>query len=51
MMQPKTPGFKPYYTSIGYQPVQVQQAIVPQQKDYMKELDGMLLRLAKGRNA
>jgi hypothetical protein len=51
MMQPKAPSFDPYMATIGYQPVQVQQAIAPPQKDYMRELDGMLLRLAEGRNA
>lgn len=51
MMQPKAPSFNPLLASIDYQPVQVQQAIAPPQKDYMRELDGMLLRLAKGRNA
>jgi hypothetical protein len=31
-------------TSIGYQPVQLQQAITPPKKNYLKEIDGLIGR-------
>lgn len=40
--------FTPFFTSIGYTPVQLQQQIKP---DYARELDGMLTRLMEGRVA
>jgi hypothetical protein len=37
--------FKPFMTSIGYTPVQLQQLVTPPKKDYMRELDGLFGRL------
>jgi len=42
-------GFTPFYTSIGYQPVQMLAPVLPQQKDYMRELDGLFNRTISNR--
>ena len=41
--------FKPFMTSIGYTPVQLQQLIAPPQKDYFRELDGLIGRSLFGK--
>lgn len=45
-MLSKKGAFTPFMASIGYAPVQLQQQIRP---DYVRELDGMLLRLMQGK--
>jgi len=42
-------SFTPFYTSIGYQPVQMLAPVLPQQKDYMRELDGLFNRTISNR--
>jgi len=42
-------AFKPFMTSIGYTPVQLQQLIAPPKKDYFRELDGLIGRSLFGK--
>ena len=42
-------AFKPFMTSIGYTPVQLQQLIAPPKKDYVRELDGLIGRSLFGK--
>ena len=41
--------FKPFMTSIGYTPVQLQQLVAPPKKDYFRELDGLIGRSLFGK--
>ena len=44
-----SPKTTPFMTNIDYQPVQLQQQILPVQKDYNRELLAMIERLKKGK--
>ena len=41
--------FKPFMSGISYTPVQIQEAIAPQQRDYMQQLEGLIGRSLFGR--
>ena len=41
--------FKPFMSGISYTPVQIQEAVAPQQRDYMQQLEGLIGRSLFGR--